>query len=112
VYFSFWRYTTPTEGWGRGELRGDQQSGNARKSGREIKDGRSTIVPKISAGEAQMRDIPEGGELDPAESVRKRYKKNSASVLTCINERTKEGCDRGRKSRQLIADEAGKGQLL
>jgi len=42
-----------------------------------------------------MRDSPEGGESDPAESVRKRCKKNSLSVLSCIGKRTREGCDRG-----------------
>jgi len=42
-----------------------------------------------------MRDNPGGGELDPAEGVRKRCKKNSSSVLSCIGKRTREGCDRG-----------------
>jgi len=43
-----------------------------------------------------MRDNPGGGELDPAEGVRRRYKKNF-SVLSCKGKRTKEGCDRGSK---------------
>jgi len=30
-----------------------------------------------------MQDNPEGGELDPAEGVRRRCKKNS-SVLSCV----------------------------
>jgi len=46
-------------------------------------------------GEAQMQRNPGGGELDPAESVRRRCKKNSPSVLSCIDRRIKEGCDRG-----------------
>jgi len=41
-----------------------------------------------------MQDNPEEGELDPAEGVSRRCKKNS-SVLSCIGKRTKEGCDRG-----------------
>jgi len=41
-----------------------------------------------------MRDNPEG-ELDPAEGVLGRCKKNSTFILTCIGKRTKEGCDRG-----------------
>jgi len=42
-----------------------------------------------------MRDNPEGSELDPADDVRRRYKKNSPSVLSCIGKRTRKGCDRG-----------------
>jgi len=42
-----------------------------------------------------MLDNPEGGELDPAEGVRRRCKKNYLSVLLCIGKRTREGCDRG-----------------
>jgi len=34
-------------------------------------------------------------ELDPAEGVRRRCKKNSPSVFSCIGKRTREGCDRG-----------------
>jgi len=41
-----------------------------------------------------MRDNQEGGELDPADDVRRRCKKNS-SVLSYIGEGTREGCDRG-----------------
>jgi len=40
-----------------------------------------------------MRDTP-GGELDPADDVCRRCKKNS-SVISCIDKRTKEDCDRG-----------------
>jgi len=42
-----------------------------------------------------MQDNPEGGELDSAEDDRRRCKKNSPSVLSCIGKRTREGCDRG-----------------
>jgi len=42
-----------------------------------------------------MRDSQGGGESDPAECVRRRCKKNSPYVLTCISKRTREGCDRG-----------------
>jgi len=41
-----------------------------------------------------MRDNPEGSELDPADDVHRRCKKNSP-VLSCIGKRAKEGCDRG-----------------
>jgi len=49
------------------------------------------IVPMM----AQRRgsDNPKGGELDLAVDGRTRCKKNS-SVLSCIDKRTKEGCDR------------------
>jgi len=42
-----------------------------------------------------MRDNPEGGELDPAEGVRRRRKKYSPPVLSCIGKRIREDCDRG-----------------
>jgi len=42
-----------------------------------------------------MRDNPEGGELDPADNVRRRCKTNSHSILSCIGKSTKEGCDHG-----------------
>jgi len=41
-----------------------------------------------------MLDKPEGGELDPADDVRRRCKKN-ISVLSCIGKKIKESCDRG-----------------
>jgi len=41
-----------------------------------------------------MRDNPEGGEFDPADDVRRRYK-NSPSVLSYTDKRTSEGYDRG-----------------
>jgi len=42
-----------------------------------------------------MRNNPGGGEFYPAKGVRTRCKKNSPSVLSCIGQRTREGCDRG-----------------
>jgi len=56
-----------------------------------------------------MRDNPGGDELDPAKGVRRRCKKNSLSVLSCIGKRTSEGCDRGSDVGQFTADE---GQFL
>jgi len=42
------------------------------------------IVPKMARRrEAQIRDNPEGGELDPAEGVSRPCKKTSPSVLSC-----------------------------
>jgi len=41
-----------------------------------------------------MRDSPELSELDPVDDVRRHCKKNSPSVLSCIDMRTREGCDR------------------
>jgi len=35
------------------------------------------VVPKMARGEAQKRENPVGGELDPAEGVCRRCKKNS-----------------------------------
>jgi len=40
------------------------------------------VVPKKRTGEAQMRDNPEGSELDPAVVVRRRCKKNIFFVLS------------------------------
>jgi len=42
-----------------------------------------------------MRENPKEGHLDPADDVRRRCKKNPSSVLSCIDKRTKEVCDRG-----------------
>jgi len=52
------------------------------------------VVPKIARQEAWVRDNPERGELDPADDVHRRCKKNSSSILSCIK-RTREGCDCG-----------------
>jgi len=69
-----------------------QQSGHAPRSGPEIEAGRSSA--KDDAPDVQIRDNTEGGELDPAADVRRHCKRNSSSVLSCIDKRTKEGCDR------------------
>jgi len=42
-----------------------------------------------------MWDSQDGGGPDPAIDDRRPSKKNSPSVLSCIDKRTKEGCDRG-----------------
>jgi len=41
-------------------------------------------------GEAQNRDNPEGGELDPAESFRRCCKKNYSFILTWLGKRIRE----------------------
>jgi len=56
-----------------------QQSGHASRSGPEVKNGKSS-----AKGKAKMRDNPERGELDTADDVHRRCKKNS-SVLSCID---------------------------
>jgi len=40
------------------------------------------VVLKSRAEETQIRDNPEGGELDPAEGVHRRCRKNSPSAPT------------------------------
>jgi len=40
------------------------------------------VMPNMVRREAQMRDNPEGDELDPADDVRR---KNFSSVLSCID---------------------------
>jgi len=45
------------------------------------------VLPKMARREAQMWDNPGGGELDPAQGVRRRCKKNS--VLSCIGKEYK-----------------------
>jgi len=78
-----WRNSTKT-----------QQSGHAPTSG-WIRGQNEEVVPKMAAGEAQMRNSQEGGESDHARGARRRCMKNSPSVLSCIGKRIKEGCDRG-----------------
>jgi len=56
-----------------------------------------------------MRDNSRG-ELDPAENVHRRCKKNS-SVLSCIDKRTREGCDRGSEVRTVHSGRDGEGQF-
>jgi len=50
-----------------------------------------------------MRDNTKEGELDPAEIIHKRCKKNSPSVLSCISKRTNEGVTVAAKLGQLTA---------
>jgi len=54
------------------------------------------VVSKIMRQiKPQIRENPEGGELDPADDERRCCKKNFSYVLSCLDKRTKEGCDRG-----------------
>jgi len=53
------------------------------------------VVPNVVRRRGSDPDNPKGGELDPAINDRRRYKKNSPSVLSCIGKRTKEGCALG-----------------
>jgi len=80
---------TPFRGiGGRRNSAETQQSGHIPRSRREVKSERSSA--KDGAPEAQMRDNPEGGELDPADDVRRRCKK-FPSVLSCIGKSKKVG---------------------
>jgi len=90
-----WRNSTET-----------QQSGHASKSGPEVKNGRSSA--KDGTPET---DNPEGGELDPAEGVRRCCNKNSSSVLSCIGKRTKEGCNRGSEVETVHSGRDGEGPV-
>jgi len=53
-----------------------------------------------------MRVNP-SGELDPAVDVRRRYKKNSLSVLSCIDKRKTKAVIMAAKSGQFTTGEAG-----
>jgi len=80
--------------WDRGseELRGDPIIGPPSKVWIRDQSGRSSMT---LAGEPHMRDNPDGSaELDPAVDNRRRCKKNSSSLLSYADKRTKEGCDR------------------
>jgi len=78
----------------------------------EIKDGRSN--PKYGLPEnLRCTKIQEmNGELDPAVDDHRRCKKNSPSVLTNIDKKTKEGC--GHRIREILhaVSEARKSQFL
>jgi len=50
--------------------------------------------------------------LQNADDARKRCKKNSPSVLSCVDKRTKECCDRGSEVGTVTADVTEKGQFL
>jgi len=58
-----------------------------------------------------MRDNPGGGELDPAEGVRRRCKKNFSFVLSYIGKRTREGCDRGSEVGTVHSGRDGEGPV-
>jgi len=69
-----------------------QQSSHTPRSGLEVKNGK--VMPNTARREARMQDNPEGGDLDPADDVRRKI---FSSVLFCIDKNTKEGCERGGK---------------
>jgi len=58
-----------------------------------------------------MRDNPEGDELDPAEGVCRRCKKNSFFVLSCISNKTRESCDRGSEVGTVHCERDGEGPV-
>jgi len=68
------------------------------------------VVQRWHTGEAQMWNNPEEGELDLAEDVRRRCKKNSP-VLSCVGKRTREGCDRGSEVRTVHSGRDWEGPL-
>jgi len=43
------------------------------------------VVPKMARRKDQIRENLEGGKLDPVIDDRRRCKKNSPSVLSCIS---------------------------
>jgi len=49
-----------------------------------------------------MRDNPGGGELDPAEGVSRRCKKNSPNVLSCIGRQVRLLCPWARHLRDCL----------
>jgi len=57
-----------------------------------------------------MRDNPKEGELDPAADDRRRCK-NFPSVLSCIDKRTKEVCDRGSEAGTVHSGLDGEGPV-
>jgi len=58
-----------------------------------------------------MRDNPEGGKLDPAEDVRRCCKKNPPSILSCLDKRTRKGCDRGSEVGTVHSGRDGEGPV-
>jgi len=65
------------------------------------------VVPKMKHWRGSDADNPEGGKLDHVDDVHRRCKKDSLSVLSCIDRRTKEGYDRGSEVGQYTAGETG-----
>jgi len=58
-----------------------------------------------------MRYNPEGDELDPAVDLCKRCKNNSHSVVSCMDKRTKEGCDHGSEVSIIHSRRSGEGPV-
>jgi len=67
------------------------------------------VVPKIARRTGSDAEHP-GGELDPAEDVHRRCKKNSPA-LSCIGKRTREGCDRSSEVRSVHSGRGGEGPV-
>jgi len=57
-----------------------------------------------------MRNNPEG-EIDLAEYIRRRYKKNSSSVLSCTGKKTRAGCYRGSEVETVHSGRGGEGPV-
>jgi len=70
------------------------------------------VMPNMARREARMRNNPVGGDLDPADDVRRRCKKNSSFILSCIDKKTKEGCDNGSEIGTVHSERDRKGQFL
>jgi len=58
-----------------------------------------------------VREIPEGGELNPAKGVRMRCKKNFPSVLFCIGKRSREDCNHGNEVGTVHSGRDGEGPV-
>jgi len=63
---------------GGGATRPLPGDGSAKEFRRDPEVKMEEVVPKMAVGEAQMGDNPEGDDIDPADEVRRRCKKNSS----------------------------------
>jgi len=84
-----------------------QQSNHNPRSGLEVK--MKEVMPNMARRETRMRDNPEEGDLGPADDVRR---KNFSSVLSCIDNKTKEGCNRGSEVGKVNSERNEKDQFL
>jgi len=73
-----------------------QQLGHAQRSGPEGKNGRSSVKDGVLE-RLRCRTIQKEVSYILQMNVRRRCKKNSPSVLSCISKSTKEDCDYGSK---------------
>jgi len=106
----WWCDPIPSEGWGHGGI-------PCRPSSRTTHQGlnqrsKMEVVPKMArqrgsdAGQSRRRRVRS------CRGVRRRCRKNSPSVLSCIGKRIREGCDRGSEVRSVHSRQDGKGQFL